>query len=59
MLWLDYGSMVYSSAKKTLLKKIEVVQSQSLCIWFGAFRSSHVTSLQVKMGEFPLQYRGL
>lgn len=52
-------SMVYSSANKTLLKKIEVMQNQALCICFGAFRSSPVTSLQVEMGEFPLEYLGL
>lgn len=54
---IDYGSVVYSSANKTLLKKIEVIQNQALRICCGAFRSSPVASLQVEMGEFPLEQR--
>ncbi len=53
---IDYGS-VYSSATKTLLKKIEVIQNQALRICCGAFRSSLVASLQVEMGELPLDQR--
>ncbi len=48
---IDYGSVVYSSANKTLLKKIEVIQNQALHICCGAFRSSPVASLQVEMEE--------
>lgn len=51
----DYGSVVYSSANKTLIKKIEVIQNQALWICCGAFRSSPVASLQVEMGELPLE----
>ncbi|XP_016409773.1 RNA-directed DNA polymerase from mobile element jockey-like isoform X2 [Sinocyclocheilus rhinocerous] len=54
---IDYGSVVYSSANKILLKKIEVIQNQALCICCGAFRSSPVASLQVEMGELPLEQR--
>ncbi|KAI7808137.1 hypothetical protein IRJ41_016520 [Triplophysa rosa] len=54
---IDYGCVVYSSANKTLLKKIEVIQNQALRICCGAFRSSPVASLQVEMGELPLEQR--
>ncbi len=50
---IDFGSVVYSSANKTLLKKIKVIQNQALRICCGAFRSSPVASLQVEMGELP------
>ncbi len=48
---IDYGSVVYSSANKTLLKKIEEIQNQALQNCCGAFRSSPVASLQVEMEE--------
>ncbi len=38
-------------------KKIEVIQNQALRICCGAFRSSPVASLQVEMGELPLEQR--
>lgn len=56
---IDYGSMVYSSANKTLLKKIQVIQNQALRICCGAFRSSPVVSLQVELGELSLEQRRL
>uniref|UniRef100_A0A8C1XU29 Uncharacterized protein n=1 Tax=Cyprinus carpio TaxID=7962 RepID=A0A8C1XU29_CYPCA len=54
---IDYGCIVHSSANKTLLNKIEVIQNQALRICCGAFRSSPVASLQVEMRELPLQLR--
>jgi len=54
---MDYGSVVYSSANKTLLKKIQVIQNQALRICCGAFKSSPVVSLQVELGELPLEQR--
>lgn len=56
---IDYGSIVYCLANKSLLKKVEVVQSQALCICSGAFRTSPVNALQVEMGEMPLELRRL
>ncbi len=56
---IDYGSIVYCSANKTLLKKVEVVQSKALRICSGAFRTSPVNALQVEMGEMPLELRRL
>lgn len=45
---IDYGSVVYSSVNKTLIKKIEVIQNQALRICCGAFRSSQVASYKLK-----------
>ncbi len=42
-----------------LLIKIDTIQSQALRICCGAVRSSPVTSLQVEMGEMPLDLREL
>ncbi len=55
---IDYGSMVYSSASKSQLLKIEAIQSQALRIC-GAIRSSPITAVQVEMGEMPLEIRSL
>uniref|UniRef100_A0A8C6VY57 Reverse transcriptase domain-containing protein n=1 Tax=Nothobranchius furzeri TaxID=105023 RepID=A0A8C6VY57_NOTFU len=54
---IDYGSVVYSSASKTLLKKIEVIHSQALRICCGAMKTTPIVSLQVEMGEMPLTLR--
>ena len=54
---LDYGSMVYSSASKTQLARIEAIQNQALRICCGAIRSSPVSSLNVETGVMPLGMR--
>nr|XP_054599040.1 uncharacterized protein LOC129163898 [Nothobranchius furzeri]XP_054599041.1 uncharacterized protein LOC129163898 [Nothobranchius furzeri]XP_054599042.1 uncharacterized protein LOC129163898 [Nothobranchius furzeri] len=54
---IDYGSIVYSSTSKTLLKKIEVIQSQALRICCGAMKTTPIVSSQVEMGEMPLTLR--
>lgn len=53
----DYGSMVYGSASKTLLKKLDVIQHQALRICCGAIRTTPVAAIQVEMGEAPLCLR--
>uniref|UniRef100_A0A3P9LEU6 Reverse transcriptase domain-containing protein n=1 Tax=Oryzias latipes TaxID=8090 RepID=A0A3P9LEU6_ORYLA len=53
----DYGIIVYNTACKTLLHKIEVIQNQALKICTGAMRSTPAVSLQVEMGELPLKLR--
>ncbi len=35
---MDYGCVVYGSASKTLLKKLDVIQAQALRICSGAFK---------------------
>uniref|UniRef100_A0A671QEF9 Reverse transcriptase domain-containing protein n=1 Tax=Sinocyclocheilus anshuiensis TaxID=1608454 RepID=A0A671QEF9_9TELE len=56
---IDYGSMVYSSASKTQLLKIEAIQSQALRICCGAIRSSPIAAVQVEMDEMPQEIRRL
>ncbi len=56
---IDYGRIIYGSASNVLLIKIDTIQSQALRICCGAVRSSPVTSLQVEMGEMPLDLREL
>ncbi|GFX25563.1 probable RNA-directed DNA polymerase from transposon X-element [Trichonephila clavipes] len=54
---LDYGSVVYSSACKSLLKILDPVHHQALrlCLW--AFRTSPVESLYAEAYEPPLDLR--
>ena len=52
---LDYGSIVYGSAAKSLLSKLDVIQTQRVCS--GAFKSLPITALQVDLGEMPLSLR--
>ncbi len=49
--------MVYGSASKTLLKKLDIIQAQALRICSGAFKTTSVPALQVEMGEMPLELR--
>ncbi|GFR27935.1 RNA-directed DNA polymerase from mobile element jockey [Trichonephila clavata] len=51
---LDYGSVVYSSACKYLLKILDPVHHQGLRLCLGAFRTSPVESLYVEAYEPPL-----
>lgn len=53
----DYGCMVYRSAAKTNLKKLDIIQVQALRICCGAVKSSPVVSIQVETGETPLHLR--
>lgn len=54
---LDYGSLVYGSAAKTSLKKLEIMNSQALRLCCGAIKSTSVDALHVEMGEMPLCLR--
>lgn len=54
---IDYGCVAYRSASKTLLGKLDVIQAQALRICSGAFKTTSVPSLQVEMGEMPLELR--
>ncbi|XP_052421445.1 uncharacterized protein LOC127964936 [Carassius gibelio] len=54
---IDYGCIIYGSASKSLIKKVEIVQAQSLRICSGAFRSSPVSAIQVEVGEMPISLR--
>ncbi len=54
---LDYGCMVYGSAAKSQLEKLEKIQSQALRVCCGAYPSSPISALQVEMGEMPVHLR--
>ncbi|GFQ85935.1 putative rna-directed dna polymerase from mobile element jockey-like protein [Trichonephila clavata] len=51
---LAYGSVVYSSACKSLLKILDPVHHQGLRLCLGAFRTSPVDSLYAEAYEPPL-----
>lgn len=53
----DYDCIAYMSAAETNLKQLDVLQAQALRICSGSFKSSPVSSLQVEMGEMPLDIR--
>ena len=54
---LDYGCIVYGSASKTALAKLDPVHNQGLRLSLGAMRSSPVESLYVEAHEPPLEIR--
>lgn len=54
---LDYGSFIYGSAAKTILRKLDVVQNQALRLCCGAMKSTPVTAIQVEMEDMPLHLR--
>ena len=54
---LDYGSIVYSSARTTHLKTLDAIHNLGIRIATGAFRSSPVVSICAESGEPPLHIR--
>ena len=54
---MDYGCLVYGSASKTALAKLDPVHNQCLHLSLGVFRSSPVESLYVEAHEPPLEIR--
>ena len=54
---LDYGSIIYGSARKSYLQKLEPIQNQALRLCLGAFRTSPIPSLHVEANELPLNIR--
>ena len=54
---LDYGSIVYGSARKSYLKILDTIHHQGLRISLGAFRTSPVESLYVEANEPSLYNR--
>ena len=54
---LDYGSVVYGSARKSYLQMLDTVHHQGLRLALGAFRTSPVTSLYVEADEPSLYLR--
>lgn len=56
---IDYGSLIYSLASESILKKVSGIQSQALRIGSGAFRTSPDSAMLVEMAELPLKLRRL
>ena len=54
---LDYGCVVYSSARQSALDCLDRVQNAALRVCLGAFRTSPIASLHVEAGELPLTLR--
>ena len=54
---LDYGTIIYGSARKSYLRILDPVQNQALRLCLGAFRTSQVSSLHVEANEMPLDIR--
>ena len=54
---LDYGSIVYGSARKSYLMELDNVHHQGLRLAIGAFRTSPVESLYVEAEEPSLYLR--
>jgi hypothetical protein len=54
---LDYGSVIYGSARVSYISKLDPIQNQALRLCTGAFRTSPIDSLQVEAGEPPLYAR--
>jgi exonuclease III/ribonuclease HI len=56
---IDYGSVVYGSARPSYLKRLGVVQNGALRTCLGAFRTSPISSLHVEAKEQPIHLRRL
>ena len=54
---LDYGCIVYVSARPSYLKMFNTIHHQGLRLALGAFRTSPVESLYIEAGELPLEER--
>ena len=54
---LDYGCIVYGSARKSYLQLLDPIKNQALRICLGAFRTSPMKSLEVEANELPLILR--
>ncbi|GFT75963.1 reverse transcriptase domain-containing protein [Trichonephila clavipes] len=55
---IDYGCVVYGSACKSTLKKLDSVHHMALRICYSAFRTSPVQSLYVNFGSKRADYVG-
>ena len=54
---LDYGCIVYGSARPSYIKMLDTIHHQGLRLALGALRTSPVESLYVEAGELPLKHR--
>ncbi|GBL79203.1 putative RNA-directed DNA polymerase from transposon X-element [Araneus ventricosus] len=54
---INYGCMVYSSARLTVLRRLDTIHHSALRICTGAFRTSPVESLYIISHQLPLDLR--
>ena len=54
---LDYGCIIYGSARKSYLQMLDPIHNQGLRLALGAFRTSPVASLYVEADEPSLYSR--
>ena len=54
---LDYGSIVYGSARKSYLQMLDPVANQGLRLALGAFRTTPIESLQAEANEPSLSIK--
>ena len=54
---LDYGCVVYGSARDSYLESLDRVQNAALRVCLGAFRTTPISSLHVEANELPLKLR--
>ena len=54
---IDFGCVVYGSARPSALESLDRVQNAALRTCLGAFRTSPIPSLHVEAGELPLNLR--
>jgi len=54
---LDYGCIVYGSARGTYLRMLDPIQNHALRLCLGAYRTSPASSLCVEANETPLYFR--
>ena len=54
---LDYGSIVYGSARKSYLKSLDTIHHEGLRLALGAFRTSPIESLYAESNEPSLYIR--
>ena len=54
---LDYGCMVYGSARTSYLESLDRVQNAALRACLGVFRTTPITSLCVEANEIPISLR--
>ena len=54
---IDYGCMIYGSAKEYILRTLDPVHNACIRLWTKVFRSLPISSLYVDSGELPLSLR--
>ena len=54
---LDYGCVVYGSARKSYLSKLDTIHNQGLRLALGAFKTSPINSLYIEANEPSLNLK--